>query len=49
MKSNQVMTCIDCDTALEITLEQYGKGKLAVHHCQCGESYDTNIQEESNE
>ena len=38
--------CLDCNEVPSITLQPYGQGKMATYNCQCGESYDTNIEEE---
>lgn len=38
--------CADCDALVTITLEPYGTSKMAVIVCpNCGESYDTNLDE----
>ena len=38
--------CLDCGNVVTITLEPYGTGKMAFISCpNCGESYDTNLDE----
>ena len=38
--------CADCDALVTITLEPYGTSKMATINCpNCGESYDTNLDE----
>jgi hypothetical protein len=39
--------CADCDATIEISIEPYGSGAMAVIVCpNCGESYDTNLDSE---
>ena len=41
--------CADCDALVTITKQPYGSGEMAVIVCpNCGESYDTNLENEVN-
>lgn len=47
IKRGLYASCDDCEAITAVTIEPYGKGKMAAIDCpNCGVSYDTNLDEE---